>query len=102
MKSLIKNKRGDIPITILVIGVVAVCFMAIFSFYVSDRFVKNTFNSIYLVEKTALQKEQISLHKSLGYDNDEIKNLFNITKDIQGDYILLEQGNIKVRYNIDQ
>jgi len=34
---LLKNKRADIPITILVIGVLAICGLAILSFIISDK-----------------------------------------------------------------
>ena len=40
----IKNKRADIPVTILVIGVFAICTLAILSFSIIDNKSKEGFN----------------------------------------------------------
>ena len=99
------NKRGDIPITILVIGVLAICTLAIFSFYFSDRSVKNSFNSVDVIEKILVTKEKISLYEeSFGFTQEEIEEIFNIKEDIQGKYITAQQGlfkkSLSVRYNL--
>lgn len=94
------NKRGDIPITILVIGVLAVCLLAILSFYFSDRAVKNTFVSIDLPEKVAIEVEKISFYKNIGMSQEEIEQLLGVKADIQGKFILLEQNGVSVRYNL--
>ena len=46
-----KNKCGNIPITILIIGIVAICGIVIFSFYVSEN---RTVLFIFLVRFSAL------------------------------------------------
>jgi hypothetical protein len=97
------NKRGDIPITIFVIGVLAICILAIFSFYLSDRNVKNTFNSIDVIEKILVTKEKISLYtESLEFTQEEIKDIFGIKEDpdFQERYITAEQGSLFVKYNL--
>ena len=94
------NKRGDIPVTILVMGVVAICILAIVSFYISDRAAKKGFD-IELVEKAAITGEKISFYKeSLGFTEAEVEEMFEVKQDALGRYILLEQEGIKVRYNI--
>ncbi len=50
MVGLGENKRGDIPITILVIGVFAVCTLAVLSFIGSTISLRNSFIGIDLVE----------------------------------------------------
>lgn len=52
------NKRGNLPIIILVIGVLAVCSLALLSFYVSNFKVSNSFSGIKLVEKVNSQIEE--------------------------------------------
>ena len=94
------NKRGDIPITILVIGVLAVCLLAIVSFYISDRATKNTLKSIDIIEKIALEKEKMSIYSSTGMSQQEIDELFGVKTDAQGKFIQLEQEGISVRYNL--
>ena len=43
---LIKNKRGDITITLLVIGVLALCALAMLTFFLNDFNVTNSFSSV--------------------------------------------------------
>ena len=67
------NKRGDIPVTILVMGVVAICILTIVSFYISDRAAKKGFD-IELVEKAAIMGEKISFYKeSLGFSEAQVE-----------------------------
>ena len=56
-----KNKRGDVPVTILVIGVFVVCTLAIFSFIHSSLVVNKSFVGIDLMEKANIDIEQGSL-----------------------------------------
>ncbi len=42
----IKNKRGDITIAILVIGIVVVCFIALLSFYLAKLDTDDNFDGI--------------------------------------------------------
>jgi hypothetical protein len=52
-----KNNRGDIPITILVIGVFAICAFAILSFIISSISLRNSFVGIDIVESANKQIE---------------------------------------------
>jgi len=51
------NKRGDIPITILVIGVFAICAVAMLSFISSSIKIKDSFVGISKVEEANLKIE---------------------------------------------
>lgn len=53
----IRNKRGDIPITVLVIGVIAVCCMALFSFSLSTTKIRDSFVGLGMMEKINSQIE---------------------------------------------
>ena len=95
------NKRGDIPITILVIGVLVICTLTIFSFYFSDRSVKSDLNSVSVIERVLVEKEKIFLYeKSLEFTQEEIEEIFDIKEDIQGKYITAEKPPLVVRYNL--
>jgi hypothetical protein len=101
LKNLLKNKRGDIPITILVIGILAICILAIFSFYSSSKSVKDDFSSVGVIEKVLIVKEKISLYgESLEFTQEEIEEIFEIKPNIQGRYITAEEGSLSVRYNL--
>ncbi len=97
---MIKNKKGDIPITILVIGVVALCAMAIATFYIYDQSVKKDFMTIEAVEDAAILKEKISLYEKLGFEDAEIKQFVDLGADAKGNYIYVNQKEISVKYYI--
>jgi hypothetical protein len=59
-----KNKKGDIPITILVIGVVAVCVLTIFSFVFADSKQRETFAGAGLIEAMYSFEEENRLANS--------------------------------------
>ncbi len=52
------NRRGDIPITVLVIGIILICCFAILSFLSSTIKAKDSFIGINLVEKLNSQIEE--------------------------------------------
>lgn len=57
------NKKGDIPVTILVIGVFAICVLAIFSFIqAADNFNSN-FRGVGLIETVNAIEEEIRFEK---------------------------------------
>ena len=98
-----KNNRGDIPITILVIGIVAVCGLAIFSFYISgDRF-KGSFVSVQVIEKANSFSDEMQFYKNMNkvpsnemtiFKKDWVmgSNLQNITFKVKEDFI---EGTLK-------
>jgi len=101
---MIKNKKADIPVTILVIGVLAICALAIFSFYFSDRGVKDDFIVIEAVEKASILREKMSLYEDLGFSEEEVKSLIGIKEDVQEEkvqkYINVTQGSLSVIYKL--
>ena len=97
---MIKNRRADIPITILVIGVLAICTLAILSFFLSDRIVKNDFVVLEAVEEAKIMKEKISFYANTGFSEEEIKNIIKIKEDAQGKFIQIKQTDLRVRYNL--
>lgn len=98
MKKLIKNKRGDIPVTILVLGIVMVCILAITSFNVSSLKVQENFDT-QIVKEITLIKEKADFYSNLGFAKEEIDSVLNIKYDSQGRYVLLERRGTSVRYN---
>ena len=97
---MLDQRKGDIPITILVFGVLTICLIAILSFYFSDRAVKNNFDSIGLIEQAVVIKEKISFYENLGFSEDEISKIFEIKSDAIGRYFILKEDRISVRYNL--
>ncbi len=52
------NRRGDIPITFLVIGIILVCCIAVFSFISSTIKTRDSLIGVNLVEKLNSQAEE--------------------------------------------
>ncbi len=88
MDKLIRNRRGDIPITILVIGVVALCILTIFSFMYSDNKKKESFVGPGLIETAYAIQEELRFGKG--------ENLNPFEKD--GVKIIFAEGKINAEY----
>jgi flagellar basal body-associated protein FliL len=56
------NKKGDLPVTILVIGVLVVCTLALISFFHSSSKVGKAFSGINLIEEANVQIEAGNLN----------------------------------------
>ena len=56
------DKRGDLPVTILVIGVLAVCTLALLSFFYSSYQLHKSFVGVESVENANIQIETNSLN----------------------------------------
>ena len=66
-----KNKRGDIPVVILVIGVVALCGLAIASFVISDWDITEGPFGVGLMEEVNADIEKFHFYKNLGDTKEE-------------------------------
>lgn len=93
-----KNKRGDIPITILVLGVVLICIVAIFTFYHSSQAVKNSLNSVGILQKAAEIGDKITLYQNLGFSKDQIDKTFFVHQDSGGRYVNFSASGLSVKY----
>jgi hypothetical protein len=60
------NRRANIPITILVIGVFLICTLALISFILAKNSAKDSFAGLTLMEKINSQIEDYSFNKDLG------------------------------------
>ncbi len=58
INSFVNSRRGDVPITILVIGVFAVCTLALFSFSFSVGSFNKSFSNLEILEKANIQIEK--------------------------------------------
>ena len=63
-----KNRRGDVPITILVLGVFVVCTLALISFIGSDRNSEKAFIGVEIMEEANINIEKYNLQH---YYNEE-------------------------------
>ncbi len=79
MNKLKKNRKGDIGITILVIGVFAVCSLALLTFYISDYKISNSFVGLDVMHKLNADVDLYKFYKSEGISEDKLNSYFNLT-----------------------
>tara|TARA_Y100000034_G_scaffold101437_1_gene125754 strand:- start:540 stop:875 length:336 start_codon:yes stop_codon:yes gene_type:complete len=105
---MIKNKHGDIPVTILVIGVFAICIMAIFSFFYSTSNIKENFVGIGLIENINSIEEEIRFYESIEKTPKEIIGFLDgdaVVDEDNKDYYIIkkdygEDKNVSVEYKV--
>lgn len=73
------NRCGDISTTILVIGVFAICSLAIFSFYFSYDKVSAGFGNLNLIEKTKSFADEIRFYENAKIEKkpSDMMSIFN-------------------------
>ena len=73
-----KNKKGDISTTILVVGVFAICSLALLSFYFSGIDSKETFSRLEIIKKVNSIADEIKFYKNpeINKNPEEILEIF--------------------------
>lgn len=104
------NKRADISIVILVIGIIAVCFLAILSFVKLNRDISDNFLGIGLIETMNSVEEEFNLYDEKNEFRGDYGNVFeregffgkvkiNINdENVNGVYIAKETGFLNLFY----
>lgn len=93
----IKNKKGDIPITFLILGVFLICSFALVSFYISTNRVDRNFVGVGLIEEMNAEIEKYHFYRNVNKFNEaEIMEMLNVKIDSTGEkYIYLEKNSTK-------
>ncbi len=97
-----RNRKGDIPIIILVIGVIAICGLALLSFFSSSFNLEQSFTNVPIMEELNVKIAEYNFYKAKGVSESQINEILNIKEDSQGRYLLVEQNTVWVRYNLPQ
>lgn len=85
-----RNKKGDIPTVILVIGVFAVCTVGIITFFIADFHTANSFVGVQVMQKFNAQVEEYTFYLNQGISPTKLQNKFNITKIDGKEYFYME------------
>jgi len=95
---MIKNKKADIPVTILVIGVFAICSLAIFSFMNSNILGKKDSLGIGLFEEIHSDVEKFYFYLSVGDSKEAAAEKINAS--INKSQLIIERSNeiILIKY----
>jgi len=95
---MILNKKADVAITILVLGVMALCFLALLSFYLTEK-EKQTQK----IDFSFYVQEVYNLAESVRFSGpDSIKD-YNVKQ--EGSKLAIErnfeEGNLRIKYSFD-
>ncbi|MEK6898035.1 MAG: hypothetical protein AABX28_01610 [Nanoarchaeota archaeon] len=87
------NRKGDISVTILVLGVVVICSLALYSFYSSSIGVKKDFTGLSIIREINSVAEEIRFYKNPEINkNPEVMEIFNKE-------IIYKVGNSKIIFS---
>ncbi len=73
-----KNKRGDLPVTILVIGVVLICGLALFSFLASGIKTGQSLLGVSQIEEMNSKIDEYYFYKKMEISDQEIEKILEI------------------------
>ncbi len=88
-KKLLYNKKGDLPIVILVIGVFVVCTLTLFNFYFEGFKDENFFKGVILIEKVREFSNDLKFYKKIDLEKDALE-YSGLLEKIEGDNFKFE------------
>ena len=94
------NKKADISIIILVLGVIAVCGLAILSFYSSEISVKKDFIGLEMIEKINSLAEEVKFYEDPEINEDSFKIMEIFSEEISKDNIVFRGTKLKEGYSL--
>jgi len=85
------NKKGDIPVTILVLGVVALCALAILSFSFSLSKHKQTLRGVEIIQRANSLENNYCFYKKIGLSDNQAREFIGAVYDSElgGTYLRL-------------
>lgn len=94
------NKKADISITILVLGVIAVCGIAILSFYSSEISVKKDFIGLEMIEKINSLAEEVKFYEDPEINEDPFKIMEIFSEEISKEDIVFRGTKLQEDYSL--
>lgn len=82
------NRKGNIPITLLVIGIFVVCSLAIVTFFISSSKVNSSFTGVSIMRELDSQINQYKFLINEGISKDKAKSFFPVRQNSFGEDVL--------------
>ena len=82
-----KNKKANLPVTILVIGIFALCGFALLTFFLSDFKIGNSFVGIDVVSKLNSLGDEYLFLKNAGVDEATLATMFDVKEEYGRKYL---------------
>lgn len=93
-----RNKKGDLPVTLLVIGIFALCGFALLTFFISDFKTSNSFVGVSVLQKVNTNADEYLFYKNNGASDETLRQRFKIIEEYGRKYFFQEiyqdQGGI--------
>ncbi|MDO8528868.1 MAG: hypothetical protein Q7S06_03180 [Nanoarchaeota archaeon] len=87
-----KNKKGDIPIVVLVLGVFFICMMVLGSFFFFQNRINRTFVGTGIIEKAIAVEDKYYFYKSTEkFSEQDIEEILGIQIEEGRRYIFIEE-----------
>lgn len=93
-----RNKKGDIPITLLVIGVFAICSLALLTFFIYDFRMSNSFVGIKVMEKMDAAIEEYYFYLNQGISKDVAQDYFSVKEENGARYFYYDKTYYKTSF----
>ena len=94
------NKKADLSITILVVGVIGICGLAILSFYTSEISVKKDFIGLEMIEKINSLAEEVKFYENPEINEDPFKIMEIFSEEISKGNIVFRAIKLEEGYSI--
>jgi hypothetical protein len=97
--SLKENNKANLPITIFVIGVIAICILTIFSFVFSIGKISSKNWGFELMEEVKVDLEKFYFYKNIGFSDEESAEKINarvLEEEIEGEleeYLIIKKSS---------
>lgn len=93
LRKIMKNKRGDIPIVVLVLGVFFICMIVLGSFHFFKNRMTRTFIGTEVIERAVAIEDKYYFYKNTGkFFENEIEEILGIERDEEGNkYVFIEK-----------
>ena len=88
-------KKGDIPITVLVIGVMAISALALLSFLSAGFNIGQSLVGVALMEEMNVKINEYAFYNNLGISEEKIKKELGIVEEGNRKYFYLEKNSPK-------
>ena len=83
----ISSKKGDLPVTILVIGIFALCAFALLTFFIADFKLSNSFIGVSVANHVSSMADQYLFYESHGTSTNKLNTIFNVTTQYGREYL---------------
>ncbi len=91
MRKINSSKKGNLPITLFVIGIFAVSGFALLTFFIADFRISNSFVGVEVLQKINSFSDEYKFYKNVGISDDELEKMFNLTEEFGRKYFYEEK-----------